>query len=460
MKTTDSVSKAPSTSIENLSSRLPPHDREAERAVIGAIFFNPESINRSIEILEPDSFYDSAHRKIFSAMLDLSNQGIPPDLITVKDEISRRNQLDEIGGIGYLMALIDATPTAAHITSYAQIVRKKYLARQLINTGTQIVQKGYDQQQDIEVLLDEAEQLIFTVSEKKSSQSAVIIRDIVSSSIQVAEKLYENKEGITGISTGFVDFDAMTSGLHETDLIIIAARPSMGKTSFCLNIAQSAALDSGITVLFFSLETAKEQIVLRMLCSEAQVSSHKLRTGHIGEGEWARLIEAAAKLSEAKIFIDDTATLTVTEMRAKARRVKKESGLGLIMVDYLQLMQGNNRRDSRQQEISEISRGLKALAKEMRVPLIALSQLSRAVESRDKRDKRPILSDLRESGAIEQDGDVVAFIYRPEMYNPDDEPGLAELIIRKQRNGPIGTVKLAFLKDYTLFKNLSREEGF
>jgi len=438
--------------------RLLPQDRNAERAVLGALFLEPESINKIIDIIQSSGFYDPAHQKIFSSMLDLYNRGILPDVVTLKDDLLSRNELDEVGGVSYLMTLMDSTPTAANIRSYAQIIRKKYLARQLISTATQIVQRGYEDHKEIEKVIDDAEGLIFNISEDRLQQGLYPMRDIVSNSIQVAEKLYESKDTVTGLPTGFVDFDAMTSGLQASDLIIIAARPSMGKTSLCLNIAEHVALGSGTTVLIFSLETTKEQLVLRMLCSRAKVSSHKLRTGYIGERGWESLVEAAAELSEANIYIDDAANLTVMEMRARARRLKKEAGLGLIIVDYLQLMQGDNRRDSRQQEISEISRALKGLAKEMNVPLIALSQLSRAVETRDKKDKRPILSDLRESGAIEQDGDVIAFIYRPEIYNPDNEPGRAELIIRKQRNGPIGTVKLAFLKDFTRFENLAREE--
>ena len=450
--------KASPSPVKGPVLRLLPQDRNAERAVLGAVFLDPESINKIIDIIQSTGFYDPAHRKIFSSMADLHNRGILPDLVTLKDELLSRNELDKVGGVGYLMTLMDSTPTAANIRSYAQIIRKKYLARQLISTATQIVQRGYEEHKEIEKLLDDAEGLIFNISENRLQRGIYPIRDIVSNSIHVAEKLYEHKERVTGLPTGFVDFDAMTSGLQNSDLIIIAARPSMGKTSLCLNIAEHVALAGGTTVLIFSLETTKEQLVLRMLCSKAKVSSHKLRTGYIGEQGWERLVETAAKLSEANIYIDDAANLTVMEMRARARRLKKEAGLGLIIIDYLQLMQGHNRHESRQQEISEISRALKGLAKEMNVPLIALSQLSRAVETRDKKDKRPILSDLRESGAIEQDGDLIAFIYRPEMYHPDDEPGRAELIIRKQRNGPIGTVKLAFLKDFTRFESLAREE--
>ncbi len=453
-----SKSKLGAVSIEELTLRVPPKDQDAERAVLGAIFLDPESINKVTDILHSEVFYDTANRKVFSAMVDLSNSSILPDLVTLKDELVSRNELEDVGGISYLMTLMDATPSAANIGSYAQIIYKKFLARQLIITATQIVQRGYEEQKEIEHLLGEAERLIGNISETRLEQGVFSIRDVIATSIQVAEKLYENKEKVTGLPTGFIDLDAISSGLQNSDLIIIAARPSMGKTSLCLNIAQYAAFKSDATILIFSLETAKEQMILRMLCSEARVSSHKLRTGLINERDWEKLIEAAAKLSEAKIFIDDTASITVNEMRARARRVQKTGGLSLIIVDYLQLMQGNTRRDSRQQEISEISRALKGLAKEMNIPLIALSQLSRAVETRDKKDKRPILSDLRESGAIEQDGDLIAFIYRPEMYNPDEEPGYAELIIRKQRNGPIGTVKLAFIKDYTRFENLSKEE--
>jgi len=445
---------------EGIALRLPPQDRDAERAILGAVFLEPESINKIIDVILPDRFYDPAHRKIFSSMLDLYNRGILPDLVTLKDELLSRNELEDVGGASYLVTLVDSTPSAANIKSYAQILHKKFLARQLIAVATQIAQRGYEEQKEIENLLDDAERLIFNISENRAQQGVQSIRDILSSSFQMIEKLYENKSKITGLSTGFLDFDAMTSGLQTSDLVIIAARPSMGKTSLCLNIAQHASIECGATVLVFSLETAKEQIVLRMLCSEAEVSGHKLRTGYLGERDWEKLVQAAAKLSEASVYVDDSASITVMEMRARARRLKKEAGLGLIIIDYLQLIQGSNRRESRQQEISEISRSLKGLAKEMGVPVIALSQLSRAVETRDKKDKRPILSDLRESGAIEQDGDVIAFLYRPELYNPEDEPGIAELIIRKQRNGPIGTIKVAFLKDFTKFKNLAKEDDY
>ncbi|MEW6378788.1 MAG: replicative DNA helicase [bacterium] len=452
--------KPESHSGEGIALRQPPQDRDAERAVLGAICLEPESITKIIDIIQPDRFYDPAHRKIFTSMLDLHNRGILPDSVTLKDELISRNELDEVGGVSYLMTLMDSTPTAANIKSYAQILHKKFLARQLIAAATQIAQRGYEEQKEIENLLDDAERLIFNISETRAHQGVQSIRSIISNSFQLIEKLYESKTRVTGLPTGFVDFDSMTSGLQNTDLVIIAARPSMGKTSLCLNIAQHVAIEAGVTVLIFSLETAKEQMVLRMLCSEAEVSGHKLRTGYMGERDWERMVAAAAKLSEANIYIDDSASITVMEMRARARRLRKEAGLGLIIVDYLQLVQGHGRQESRQQEISGISRSLKGLAKEMNIPVIALSQLSRAVETRDKKDKRPILSDLRESGAIEQDGDVIAFLYRPELYNPEDDPGVAELIIRKQRNGPIGTVKLAFLKDYTKFKNLAREDGF
>ncbi|MCL6583539.1 MAG: replicative DNA helicase [bacterium] len=443
-----------------LALRVPPQDRDAERAVLGAIFFEPESINKIIDIIQPDRFYDPAHRKIFASMLDLHNRGILPDLVTLKDELISRNELDEVGGISYLMTLLDSTPTAANIKYYAQILHKKFMARQLIAAATQIAQRGYEEHKEIESLLDDAERLILSISENRANQGVQSIREIISNSFQVIEKLYESKTRVTGLPTGFVDFDALTSGLQNSDLIIIAGRPSMGKTSLCMNIAQHVALEVGTTVLIFSLEMAKEQIVLRMLCSEAEVSSHKLRTGYLSERDWEKLVRAAAKLSEAKIYIDDSVSITVMEMRAKARRLRKEAGLGLIIVDYLQLVQGHGRHESRQQEISGISRSLKGLAKDMNIPVIALSQLSRAVETRDKKDKRPILSDLRESGAIEQDADLIAFLYRPEFYNPEDEPGVAELIIGKQRNGPIGTTKLAFLKEFTKFKNLAREDGF
>jgi replicative DNA helicase len=390
-------------------------------------------------------------------MIYLYEKNVPIDLVTLKEEIKGRALLDQIGGVTYLTNLLEAIPTSANVKAHARLVREKALARRLISAGAQIASRGYEEGEEIEALLGIAEDLIHGISDKKIKPGIYSVKDILSDCFQIIEGLYEKKGRVSGLDTGFRDLDSLTSGLQNQDLVIIAARPSMGKTSFCLNIAVHVAVSENKPVLFFSLETAKEQLLLRMLCSQARVNSHHLRTGFLTERDWKKLIKAAGEISEAPIYIDDSASPTVMEIRAKARRLKKEKELGLVIVDYLQLIQGRARIENRQQEISEISRSLKGLAKELDCPLIALSQLSRAVESRTER--RPILSDLRESGAIEQDGDLIAFIFRPEIYHPDTEnAGIAEIIIGKQRNGPIGTIKLAFLKEYTRFENLSQED--
>ncbi|MBN2372795.1 replicative DNA helicase [bacterium] len=437
--------------------RTPPHSIEAERSMLGAILLDPGAINKIIGLLEPEDFYAQTHQDIFRSILSLYQRNIPIDLVTLKEELKGRGILDQAGGLTYLTSLLEATPTAVNVKTHACLVREKSLARRLIQVGTQIATRGYEEGEEVESLLENAEHLIYGISEKKIQPSYFPIKDILTDCFHIIEGLYEKKERVSGLSTGFVDLDAITSGLQKQDLIIIAARPSMGKTSFCLNIALHVSISEKQPVLLFSLETAKEQIGLRLLCSSAMVNAHHLRTGFLTERDWEKLIKAAALISEAPIYIDDTASPTVLEIRAKARRLMKERGVGLIIVDYLQLIQGRVRSENRQQEISEISRSLKGVAKELNCPLIALSQLSRAVESRT--DRRPILSDLRESGAIEQDGDLVAFIYRPEIYHPDtEEAGIAEIIIGKQRNGPVGTVKLAFLKEFTRFENLSHSE--
>ena len=438
--------------------KTPPHSIEAERFMLGAILLDPGAINKVIGLLEPEDFYLHAHQDIYRSILSLYQRNMPLDLVTLKEELKGRAQLDQIGGLTYLTGLFEAIPTAVNVRAHAYLVREKSLARRLIQAGTQIATRGYEEGEEVESLLENAEHLIFGISEKKIQPSYFPIKDILTDCFQIIEGLYEKKERVSGLTTGFRDLDALTSGLQKQDLVIIAARPSMGKTSLCLNIALHVAVSEKQPVLFFSLETAKEQIGLRMLCSKAKVNAHHLRTGFLTERDWDKLIKAAAVISEVPIYIDDTASPTVLEIRAKARRLKKERDLGLIIVDYLQLIQGRVRSENRQQEISEISRALKGLAKELNCPLIALSQLSRAVESRT--DRRPILSDLRESGAIEQDGDLVAFIYRPEIYHPDtEEAGIAEIIVGKQRNGPVGIIKLAFLKEFTRFENLSHSEA-
>lgn len=437
--------------------KLPPQNLEAEQSILGSILLENSAINAAQEVLGKDDFYSEAHRKIFSVIVELADQNEPVDLVTLSNALKNRNLLDSIGGIAYLASLADNVPSAANVANYAKIVKEKAILRGLITSATQIVTSCYDSGSDVDEVLDQAEHRIFEISENKIRQSFYPLRDIVKTSFKSIENLFNRKELITGVPTGFERLDDMTSGLQNSDLIIIAGRPSMGKTAFALNIAQYAALESQVPVAIFSLEMSKEQLAFRMLASEARVDSGRMRKGFLGETDWPKLTEAAGRLSEAPIYIDDTPAITVLEMKAKSRRLKAERGLGLILVDYIQLMRGSNSsRDSREQEISEISRSLKALAKELQLPVIALSQLNRKVE--DRPNRRPQMADLRESGAIEQDADVIAFIYRDEVYNKSDdnpEKGKAEIIIGKQRNGPIGVVKLAFLNQFTAFENLA-----
>ena len=445
--------------------KLPPQNIEAEQMVLGAVLIENDSFNKIIETLSAEDFYKDTHRKIFTVMLDMFETGEAIDLVTLTDALRGKVGLESVGGASYLAHLVSIVPTAANIKNHARIVREKSILRQLIHSSTDIITQSYDDTRSInsvEELLDRAEESIFKISQQKMRDAFVAVKDIVKSSFETIERLYERKEMVTGLPTGFMDLDKMTSGLQPSDLIIIAGRPSMGKTAFCLNIAAHSAMDHHKSVAVFSLEMSKEQLVLRMLCSEARVDAHKLRSGFLSESDWPKLTMAAGRLSEAPIYIDDTAAISVLEMRAKARRLQAEHGLDLIIVDYLQLMRGRSDSDNREQEISNISRSLKALAKELKVPVIALSQLNRAVETRGK-DKRPMLADLRESGAIEQDADVIMFIYRDEVYNKCECPqdgeclcgrrGVAEVIIGKQRNGPIGIVNMTFMHRYTRFES-------
>ena len=452
-----------STELEDATYKVPPQNIEAEQSILGAILIENTALYKAIEIIGINDFYKEAHKKIFLSMIELNEKNEAIDLVTLTEYLRKRSELDSVGGATYLSLLANTVPTAANIKYHSKIVYEKALLRNLINTATEIVSYGYENSRDIEELLDYAENAIFSISEKKIKPSFSAIKDIIKDSFETIERLSEKKERVTGIPTGFYDLDMLTSGFQASDLIIVAGRPSMGKTAFCLCIAQHAGIEKGQPVAIFSLEMAKEQLVIRMLCAEARVDSHKLRSGFLSKSDWPRLTTAAGRLSEAPIFIDDAPGTSVLEMKAKARRLKAEHGLSLIIVDYLQLMSGRGERrrggpDTREQEISEISRSLKALAKELSVPVIALSQLNRAVESRH--DKRPLLADLRESGAIEQDADVILFIYRDEVYKQTEEnKGVAEIIIGKQRNGPVGVVKMAFIDKYTRFENLEKTHG-
>jgi replicative DNA helicase len=444
------------------SDRIPPQNLEAEVSVLGAVLQDPGALLKAMEVLRPEDFYKESHRKIFRACVDLFERNEPVDLVTLANELMRRKQLDEVGGASQLSALVDAVPTAANVAYHARVVKDKAVLNALIEKATAVVSKAYADSEDTDQLLDWAEQQIFEISQDKVSRTFAPVKSILKGTFQLIERLYDRKSHVTGVPTGFADFDRLTSGLQPAELIVVAGRPSMGKTSFCLNIAQQAAIRESIAVAIFSLEMSKEQLVQRMLCSEASVDSHRLRTGYLSDADWPKLTTAAGRLSEAPIYIDDTPGISLLEMRAKARRLKGERGLGLVIIDYLQLISGRARAENRQQEISEISRGLKAMAKDLNVPVVALSQLSRAVESRDP--PRPQLSDLRESGAIEQDADVVTFLYRPAFYRKrkgeeTDEPedNTTEIIIGKQRNGPTDTIYLTFLREYTRFESQERE---
>lgn len=437
--------------------RVPPQNIEAEQAVLGAMMIDKEAISKATEILRENDFYRQDHRAVYKVIVDLFSKNQAVDMVTVTESLKREGKLDDVGGIQFITYLANAVPTAANISYHAKIVEEKSLLRQLISVSTQIAGSGYEGSEDVNTLLDNAERMILAVSERKISRDFSPIKEVVMSAVDRIDELYNKKGGITGLATGFIDFDHLTSGLQPSDLILIAARPSMGKTALVLNMAQNVAIREKKAVAFFSLEMSKEQLVQRMLCSEASIDSSRLRIGELEDNDWEKLIWAADGLSQADIFIDDTPGITVMEMRAKARRLKVEHNLQLIVIDYLQLMQGSGKKNSenRQQELSDISRSLKALARELNVPVIALSQLSRSVESRQI--KRPMLSDLRESGALEQDADLVAFLYREDYYDKETEnKNITELIIAKHRNGPVDTVKLFFHKQFTRFANLAK----
>jgi replicative DNA helicase len=441
-----------------VSERTLPHNLEAERSVLGAILLHNDAFNLAAEVIDAGDFFRDAHRRIFDRMVKLSERSNAIDLVTLKDELSKSGELDEVGGPAYIAALVDGVPRSMNVEHYARIIKEKATLRNLIFSANKILSTAYDGAEEADVILDQAEHAIFAIADDKVRDGFVSLRELAHSSLDTIEKLHARKELVTGVPTGFTDLDEMTSGLQPSDLIIVAARPSMGKTSLVLNVAQHVGTKTDMTVGFFSLEMSKEQLFMRLLTSEARIDAHRLRGGFLGERDWGRLSTAIGTLSEAKIFIDDTPSIGVLEMRAKCRRLKSEHGLHLVIIDYIQLMQGRGLFENRTLEVASISRSLKGLAKELSVPIVVLSQLSRAPESRS--DHRPQLSDLRESGALEQDADVVAFIFREDLYQdksqpPTDAQGVAELIIGKQRNGPTGVVKLAFIREFTRFENLA-----
>ena len=436
--------------------KVPPHDIDAEQAVIGSMLTDKDAVVEAVEILKSDDFYRQDNKTIYEAILNLYNRAEPIDIITVKSELTSLGKLEAVGGLEYLAILPDKVPTTANVERYIKIVEEKSILRRLIKASNELIDLGYAETEDIDTIMDQAEKKVFEISQGKNQKGYTPIKEILVESFAELEKLYNQKEPITGIPTGFADLDYKTAGLHNSDLVLVAARPAMGKSAFALNIATNAAVHAKVPTVIFNLEMSKSQLVSRILCSEAMVDSNKVRTGKMEEDDWIKLATALGPLSEAPIYIDDTPGITVTEIRAKCRKLKMEKNLGLIVIDYLQLIQGSGKRNSsREQEISEISRSLKILAKELDVPVIALSQLSRAAEQRA--DHRPMLSDLRESGAIEQDADIVMFLYRDDYYNPDSEKkNIAEVIMAKHRAGSTGTVELLWLGSYTKFANIEK----
>lgn len=436
--------------------KVPPHDIEAEQAILGCMLTDKDSVISAIEILKADAFYREDNKAIFEAIWSLYSRSEPIDIITVKAELVETGKFERIGGLEYLASLPERVPTTANVEKYIKIVDEKSMLRKLINTSNELVALGYDETEEVDNIMDMAEKKIFDLASKKNTKGYTSIKDVLIESYAKLEELYNSKGRLSGTPTGFADLDSKTSGLHDSDLVIVAARPAMGKSAFAINIATNVAVQSGKGVAIFNLEMSKDQVGNRILCSEALVDSNKIRTGLVEDDDWVKLATTLGRLSEAPIYIDDTAGISIMEIRAKCRKLKLEKDIGLIVIDYLQLIQGSgNKNSSREQEISEISRSLKILAKELNIPVIALSQLSRSVEKRD--DKRPMLSDLRESGAIEQDADIVIFLYRDDYYNPDSEKkNVAEVILAKHRGGSTGTVDLAWLPSYTKFANLDR----
>jgi replicative DNA helicase len=442
--------------------RVPPHNLAAEQGVLASVLLNNDLMNAVVEILRAEDFYQGAHRTLFSVMIDLYDRGRAIDQLTLSSALQDRGVEGEVGGLAYLSDLIQNVPTTANVAEYARLVKNTAILRKAIAVAQQITTSAFQGVSEVDDFLDRTEQAIFAIAEEKIKPSYFTMAEMAKESMREIEKLFERKEMITGVPSGFRDLDQLTSGFQKSDMVIIAARPSMGKTAFCLNIAQSASIKHKLPVAIFSLEMSRHQLALRMICSDARVNSKRLRSGYLAQDEMNRIVASVGRLSEAPIYIDDSDSLTALELRAKARRLKKEKDIGLMVVDYLQLMRGNSYRassDNRVQEVSEISRSLKSLAKELDIPVIAISQLSRSVENRN--DKRPLMSDLRESGALEQDADLILFIYREEMYakaeTPEEKKGIAEVIIGKHRNGPTGEVNLAFLSPYTRFEDLAKD---
>ncbi|CAJ1174721.1 replicative DNA helicase [Companilactobacillus paralimentarius DSM 13238 = JCM 10415] len=450
----------------DITSRIPPNDKDAEQAVLGAVFLSQDALIEAMEYVEADDFYQHANQLVFQAMMNLNDEEEPVDVVTVQNELDRQNQIEDIGGVSYLAELANAVPTAANTSYYAKIVKNKSVLRRLINAATSIVSRSFEEDEDVDSIIDQSEKDIMDVSENRNHKGFRRISDVVKSSFEEIDKLYDQDSDVTGLSTGYKDLDAMTTGLHKDELIILAARPGVGKTAFALNLAQNAATKSNATVAIFSLEMGAEQLVNRMLCSEGSIDANSLRTGKLDENQWNSLVVAMGSLSRTNVYIDDTPGVKMAEIRSKCRRLLKESGkLDLVIVDYLQLIEGTG-QENRQQEVSVISRGMKKLAKELHVPIIALSQLSRGVEARQ--DKRPMLSDIRESGSIEQDADIVAFLYRDDYYRDEDgddndnqedpedqDVGEVEVIVSKNRSGPRGTAKLLFVKSYNKFSSIA-----
>ncbi|MBI5343207.1 MAG: replicative DNA helicase [Deltaproteobacteria bacterium] len=443
--------------------RVPPHNLAAEQAVLASILLNNDLMNSALEILRPEDFYQGAHRTLFSVMLDLYDKGRAIDQLTLSTALSDRGVEGEVGGLAYLSDLIQNVPTTANVSEYARLVKNTAILRKAISVAQQITTSAFQGVSEVDEFLDQTEQAIFAIAEEKIKPSYYTMAEMAKESMKEIEKLYEKKELITGVPSGFRDLDQLTSGFQRSDMVIVAARPSMGKTAFCLDVARNASVKHKLPVAIFSLEMSRHQLALRMICSDARVNSKRLRSGYLAQDEMNRIVAPVGRLSEAPIYIDASDSLTALELRARARRLKKEKDIGLMVVDYLQLMRGGatfrSSSDNRVQEVSEISRSLKGLAKELNIPVLAISQLSRSVENRT--DKRPLMSDLRESGALEQDSDLILFIYREEMYTkgdtPEDKKGIAEVIIGKHRNGPTGEVNLAFLSPYTRFEDLAKD---